>query len=58
MSAVASRTAAYGQHPSVLPDPFDPKMDQAEIAEDVRLVLYRKQQEIRQLEKRLYDLFL
>lgn len=58
MSAVASRDAAYGQHPSVLPDPFDPKMDQAEIAEDVRLVLYRKQQEIRQLEKRLYDLFL
>lgn len=58
MSAFASRDAAYGQHPAVLPAPFDPAMDHADIAQDVRLELYRKQQEIRQLEKRLYDLFL
>jgi TPP-dependent pyruvate/acetoin dehydrogenase alpha subunit len=58
VSAFASRDAAYGQHPAVLPAPFDPAMDQADIAQDVRLELYRKQQEIRQLEKRLYDLFL
>jgi acetoin:2,6-dichlorophenolindophenol oxidoreductase subunit alpha len=58
MSSVVSRDVAYGQHPSVLPTPFDPNMDRADIPEDVRLEMYRKQHEIRQLEKRLYDLFL
>ena len=58
MNAIVSRDVAYGEHPVVLPAPFDPNMDRAEISEDVRLDMYRKQQEIRQLEKRLYDLFL
>jgi pyruvate dehydrogenase E1 component alpha subunit len=58
MTAVASRDTPYGEHAPVLPTPFDPLLDQAPIPLDVRLEIYRKQQEIRQLEKRLYDLFL
>jgi len=50
--------APYGDHPTILPPAFDPALDEAPIEQDVRLALYRKQQEIRQLEKRLYDLFL
>ena len=42
----------------VLPEPFDPALDDADIDVDTRLALYRRQQEIRQLEKRLHDLFL
>ena len=48
----------YARHPIVRPEPFDPAMAQAAIPEETRLDLYRKQVEIRQLEKRLYDLFL
>ena len=43
---------------SVLPAPFDPALDDAEIELGTRLRLYRTMQEIRQLEKRLHDLFL
>ncbi|WP_116999397.1 thiamine pyrophosphate-dependent dehydrogenase E1 component subunit alpha [Desertimonas flava] len=43
---------------AVLPEPFDPAIDDAAIDLDVRLQLYRCQQTIRQLEKRLHDLFL
>ncbi len=46
-------------HPSVvLPEAFDPALDDADIDVDTRLALYRGLQEIRQLEKRLHDLFL
>ncbi len=48
----------YGQHKPVFPTEFDQTLDQAAIETTTRLELYRKQQEIRQLEKRLYDLFL
>lgn len=48
----------YGEHALVLPAPFDPAMANAAIDLDTRLAIYRKQVEIRQLEKRLYDLFL
>ena len=48
----------YGSHPPIFPREFDPSMDEAEIDIDTRLVIYRKQQEIRQLEERLHDLFL
>lgn len=41
-----------------LPEPFDPALDDADIGLDTRLALYRSQQTIRQLEKRLHDLFL
>jgi pyruvate dehydrogenase E1 component alpha subunit len=43
---------------AILPAPFDPALEQADIDLDTRLELYRCQQEIRQLEKRLHDLFL
>jgi pyruvate dehydrogenase E1 component alpha subunit len=58
VSGAIPRDAPYGGHASVYPEPFDPGMDQAAIEPSVRLDLYRKQQEIRQLETRLYDLFL
>lgn len=51
-------TPAYGEHRSIFPEPFDHGLDDADISLETRLALYRKQQEIRQLEKRLYDLFL
>lgn len=41
-----------------LPEPFDPAVDEAAIDLDTRLALYRSQQTIRMLEKRLHDLFL
>jgi pyruvate dehydrogenase E1 component alpha subunit len=43
---------------TTLPLPFDPALDDAEIELGTRLRLYRTMQEIRQLEKRLHDLFL
>jgi len=43
---------------AILPQPFDPAVDEAAIEVDTRLELYRVQQTIRQLEKRLHDLFL
>jgi acetoin:2,6-dichlorophenolindophenol oxidoreductase subunit alpha len=57
MSALQSG-APYGAHPVVLPQPFDQSLASAPIDLDTRLALFRKQQEIRQLETRLYDLFL
>ncbi len=47
----------YGEHEPIFPRPFDPALDDADIPTEVRLDLYRKQHEIRQLEQRLYDLF-
>ena len=44
--------------PTVFPEPFDPALDDADIDLDTRLRLFRCQQEIRQLERRLHDLFL
>ena len=55
MSATAERVESQG---AILPEPFDPALDDADIDVDTRLALYRRQQEIRQLEKRLHDLFL
>ena len=46
-----------GRAPAVFPEPFDPALDDADIDLDTRLRLFRGQQEIRQLERRL-DLFL
>ena len=59
MSVTAEPAAHDGLAPSViLPEPFDPALDDADIDLETRLQLYRCQQEIRQLEKRLHDLFL
>lgn len=48
----------YSQRPARLPDPVRAANDDLDIALDVRLDLYRRQQELRQFEKRAYDLFL
>ncbi len=48
----------YGHHEPILPDPVDHANAELPIASDVRLRLYRLQQEIRLFEKRAYDLFL
>ncbi len=48
----------YSLRPARLPRPVDASMDDAEIALDVRIDLYRKQQQLRQFEKRAYDLFM
>jgi TPP-dependent pyruvate/acetoin dehydrogenase alpha subunit len=48
----------YGQHTPTLPGPVDQRMASAPIPLDVRLDLYRMQQQMRQFEKRAYDLFL
>ena len=59
MSVTAEPAAHDGPAPSViLPEPFDSALDDADIDLETRLQLYRCQQEIRQLEKRLHDLFL
>jgi TPP-dependent pyruvate/acetoin dehydrogenase alpha subunit len=48
----------YGEHAAVWP-PTDPTaFDTAEVDIDDRLALYRLQQEMRQFEKRAYDLFM
>ena len=54
----ASDPPGYGDHAPTFPEPFDEALDHAPIPRDVRLVLYKKQHEIRQLEERLYRLFL
>jgi acetoin:2,6-dichlorophenolindophenol oxidoreductase subunit alpha len=41
-----------------LPEPVDPSMEDADIAMDTRLDMYRKLQELRQFGKRAHDLFL
>ncbi len=48
----------YGNHDPVLPREVDEANARLDIDPDVRLRLYRLQQEIRQFEKRAYDLFL
>ena len=49
---------AYGDHPMVLP-PTDPRShDGADVDPTTRLELYRRLQELRQFEKRAYDLFM
>ena len=50
--------APYGEHQAVLPEPFDESLKDAPIDLEVRLELFRKQHQARQLEKRIYDLFL
>lgn len=57
-SATSKNRPAYAEHAAIYPEPFDPALDQAAISLEVRLALYRKQHEIRQLEDRLYKLFL
>ena len=56
--STSPRQVEYGQHDVIFPEAFDHGFDHAELSMSTRLDLYRKQQEIRQLEKRLYDLFL
>lgn len=48
----------YALRPARLPDPEDRSLDEAPIAPDTRLALYRKLQELRQWSKRAHDLFL
>jgi pyruvate dehydrogenase E1 component alpha subunit len=48
----------YGEHDVVLPPPAQDRHDDAEIDLDTRLAMYRTLQEMRQLEKRAYDLFM
>jgi pyruvate dehydrogenase E1 component alpha subunit len=48
----------YGEHPIVLPPAAQDRHDAADIAPDTRLRMYRSLQEMRQLEKRAYDLFM
>ena len=50
--------APYGEHRIVLPEPFDESLKDAPIDLEIRVEMFRKQQQIRQLEKRLYALFL
>ena len=50
--------APYGEHQIVLPEPFDESLKDAPIDLEIRIEMFRKQHEIRQLEKRLYTLFL
>ncbi len=51
-------THAYGEHPSRFPEPVDASMAEAAIEPETRLELYRLQEEMRQFEKRAYDMFL
>ncbi len=48
----------YGNHPPVFPEPVDQSNAGLPIPEETRLQLFRVQQEIRQFEKRAYDMFL
>src|SRR5213592_4681650 len=48
----------YGRHQEVLPPTDRTIFDSADIGLDRRLALYRSQQEMRQFEKRAYDLFM
>lgn len=48
----------YGDHPVVLPPEDQTRHDGAAIDLEVRLGIYRKLQEMRQFEKRAYDLFM
>lgn len=48
----------YGNHAPVFPEPVDRSNARLPIPEQTRLELFRVQQEIRQFEKRAYDMFL
>ncbi|MPZ53597.1 MAG: pyruvate dehydrogenase (acetyl-transferring) E1 component subunit alpha, partial [Acidimicrobiia bacterium] len=48
----------YAQRAPRLPDPVDEGNDDLDISLDDRLAMYEKQQELRQFEKRAYDLFM
>jgi TPP-dependent pyruvate/acetoin dehydrogenase alpha subunit len=48
----------YGNHAPVFPAPVSRENAQLPIPEEVRLKLFRVQQEVRQFEKRAYDMFL
>ena len=48
----------YGEHGVVLPPAAQDRHDAADIDLDTRLAMYRKLQEMRQFEKRAYDLFM
>ena len=48
----------YGAHPVILPPTDQDRHDGADIDLSVRLSIYRKLQEMRQFEKRAYDLFM
>jgi TPP-dependent pyruvate/acetoin dehydrogenase alpha subunit len=48
----------YGEHPVVLPPLENREFDHAGIAPETRRALYRRLQELRQFEKRAYDLFM
>ncbi len=48
----------YGNHDPIFPETVDHSNAELPIEPEVRLELYRLQQEIRQFEKRAYDLFL
>jgi acetoin:2,6-dichlorophenolindophenol oxidoreductase subunit alpha len=48
----------YGQHEAVLPPTVDETAPCVDIPDGVRLELYRRLEELRQFEKRAYDLFL
>lgn len=49
---------AYGEHAIVLPPRSQTGYDDADIDRNTRLLMYRRLQEMRQFEKRAYDLFL
>ncbi|MFI5707813.1 thiamine pyrophosphate-dependent dehydrogenase E1 component subunit alpha [Kribbella sp. NPDC051620] len=49
---------AYGEHEIVLPPRSQTGYDDADIDRDTRLLMYRRLQEMRQFEKRAYDLFM
>lgn len=48
----------YGGHGVVLPPDRQDRHDQADIARETRMAMYRKLQEMRMFEKRAYDLFM
>ncbi|MFI7610932.1 thiamine pyrophosphate-dependent dehydrogenase E1 component subunit alpha [Nonomuraea terrae] len=48
----------YGGHPIVLPPDSQTTHDAAPIDRDVRLLMYRRLHELRQFEKRAYDMFM
>ncbi len=52
------RAHQYGDHEIVLPPARPDRHDGAPVALDIRLDIYRKLQEMRQFEKRAYDLFM
>ncbi len=49
---------AYGEHAIVLPPEDQTAYDDADIDRDTRLLMYRRLHEMRQFEKRAYDLFM